>query len=79
MYLYWDKTITDNYYGIKYSLSEADVVYRNIINIFRNMGGAQAIAANINFQMEIFNLEQSGKALSNRTRRFDLPTWLVRC
>ena len=73
MHLYWEHTITEIYYGIKYSLYVGDIVFRDFINSFKNVEGAQKIAARINFQEELFNLEQSGKALPNRTRRFEPP------
>jgi len=54
------------------------VVFRDFISSFRNVAGAQTIAANINFKEELFNLEQSGKVLANRTDRFEPPP-MVRC
>ena len=78
MYLYWEQIVTENYYGNKYSLYVVDVVFRDFINSFRNVGGAQTIVAEINFQEELFNLEQSGKVLPNRTRRFE-PSPIVYC
>jgi len=57
MYLYWEQTVTENYYDVKYSLYVADVGFRDFINNFRNVGGAQAIVSNIKFQEEIFKLE----------------------
>jgi hypothetical protein len=78
MYLYREKNVTKNSYGIKYSLYVADVAFRDFINSFRNVGGAQTNAANISFQEELFNLEQSGKAMSNRTHIFE-PPHTVRC
>ena len=57
MYLYWEKTVTENYYGITYSLYVADVGFQDFINTFRNVGGAQAIVSNIKFQEELFKLE----------------------
>ena len=78
MYLYWEQTTTHNYYGIKYSLYVADVFFRDFVNIFRNVGGAQPIVANINFQVNLFNLEQSGRTLPNRTIKFEPPP-MVRC
>jgi len=36
---------------------------------FRNISGAQIIADRINFQEELFNLDQSGKAVPNRTHK----------
>jgi len=78
MYLYWGQTIIENYYGIKYSLYVAYVAFRDVINSFRNVGGGQAIVAKVNFQEELFNLEQSGKPLPNRTSIFKPPS-MVRC
>jgi len=49
------------------------VLFRDFINNFRNIGGAQIVIAITNFQEELFNLEQSGLALPNRTRRFQTP------
>ena len=57
MYLYWEQTVTENYHGIKYSLYVADVSFRDFINSFRNVGGAQAVVSNIKFQEELFKLE----------------------
>jgi hypothetical protein len=51
----------------------ACVTFRDFIDNFRNVGGAQAIAAKINFQEELFNLEQKGEALPNRTTTFEHP------
>jgi hypothetical protein len=48
---------------MKYSLYVANVIFRDFINNLRNIGGAQTIAARINFQEELFNLEQPGIAL----------------
>ena len=47
--------------------------FRDFIESFRNFGGAQTIAAIINFQEELFYLEQSGMALLYRTNRFEPP------
>ena len=49
----------------------ADVVFRDLIDSFINVGVAQSIAARINFQEELSNLEKTGKALPNRTRIFE--------
>ena len=57
MYLYWEQTVTENYYGVKYSLYVADVGFRDFINSFRNVGGAQAAISNIRFQEELFKLK----------------------
>jgi hypothetical protein len=73
--MYWEQTIIENYFEINFSLYYvANVVSRDFIDSFRNTGGAQNNAAVINFQEELFNLEQSGMALLNRTRRFEPPT-----
>ena len=42
--------------------------FNNFIDRFRNVGGAQAIVAKVNFNKELLNFEHSGKALPNRTR-----------
>ena len=52
MYLYWEQTLTENYYEVKYSLYFADVKFPNFINSFRNVGGDQALVSNIKFQEE---------------------------
>jgi len=78
MYLYWVQTVTENYFEIKYSLYVVDLVFRDFIDNFRNIGGAQRIKARINFQDELFNLEQTGLALLNRTSRFEPPI-MVSC
>ncbi len=51
----------------------ADVNFRDIINIFRNVGGAQAVVSNIKFQEELFKLVESGVSLPNRVREFQIP------
>ncbi len=56
MCLYWGQIVTENYYGVKYSLYVADVGFRDFINSFRNVGGAQAVVSNIKFQEELFKL-----------------------
>ncbi len=56
MYLYWDQIVTENYYGVKYSLYVADVNFRDFINSFRNVGGAQALVSNTKFHEELFKL-----------------------
>jgi hypothetical protein len=78
MYLYWEQTVTENYYEVKYSLYVADVRFRDFINNFRNIGGAQALVSNINFQEELFKMEQTGKPLPNLIRNFQIST-LTRC
>jgi hypothetical protein len=57
MYLYWEQTVTNNYYDVKYYLYVADVNFRDFVNRFRNVGGSQAIVSNIKFQEELFKLE----------------------
>jgi len=74
MYVYWEQNVSKNYFKVKYSLYVADVGFRDFIDNFRNIGGAQTIIARINFQEELFDLEQSGKILPNRTRRFEPPS-----
>jgi hypothetical protein len=49
------------------------VSFSNFVDNFRNFGGAQALVAKISFQEELFNLEQSGKALPNRIILFKPP------
>ena len=52
--------------------------FRDLINNFRSVGGAQALVSNIKFQEEFFKLEQSGNPLLNRIRHFQILT-LARC
>jgi len=79
MYLYWKQIATKNYFDIKYSLYFAYVVFRDFIDSFKNVGGAQTIETRINFQEVLFNLEHSGKAsLPSRTRRFKTPPMPLR-
>jgi hypothetical protein len=78
MYRFWEQTVTENYFEIKYSLYVADVIFSNFVDNFRNVGGAQAIIAKISFQEELFNLEQSGKAMPNRISR-SIPPLTTRC
>ena len=70
MYLYREQTVTEIYYGVRYSLYVADVGFRDFINNFRNVGGAQAVVSNIKFQEELFKLEQSRVPLPNRVKDF---------
>ncbi len=49
MELYWEQIVTTNYLGVTYSLYVADVNFRDFVEYFRNVGGAQAIAAHVNF------------------------------
>jgi hypothetical protein len=72
MYLYWEQIVTENYYEVKYSLYVADVNFRDFINIFRNVGGAQAVISNMKFEEELFKLEQSRVPLPNRVREFQI-------
>ena len=74
IYMYLEQTVIEKYYGIKYSLYVADIAFTNFINRFRNVGGSQAIATDINFEDKLFTLEQSGKAIPNRTNRFEPPS-----
>ena len=55
--MYWEQTVTENYYEVKYSLYVADVKFRDFINSFRNVGGDQALVSNLKFQEELFKLE----------------------
>ena len=73
IYWYWEQYVTENYSEIKHSLYVANVSFSNYVDSFRNVGGAQAITAKISFQEELFILEQSGKALPNRTSLFEPP------
>ena len=73
MYLYWEQTVPHNYFEIGYSLYVADVVFRDFIDSFKNVGGAQTTTAKFCFQEEFFN-QQPVKALHNRTRRFEPPS-----
>jgi len=57
MYIYWEQTITKNYFSIKDSLYVLDDGFNNFIDSFRNVGGSQAIVAKISFKEELFNLE----------------------
>ena len=68
-----EQNVIENYSEILYSLYVANVLFREFIDNFRNIGGAQTIVARIIFQVELFNLEQSGMALLNRTSRFKPP------
>ncbi len=63
---------------MKLSLYVADVNFRDFINSFRNIGGAQALVANIKFQEELFKLKQSRVPILNRVREFDIPK-MARC
>ena len=47
--------------------------FSNFVDNFRNVVGAQTSIAKIRFQEELFHLEQSGKAMPNRIRRFIPP------
>ena len=78
LYLYWEHTVIENYFEVTYSLYVVDVDFNNFIDNFRNVGVAQSLIAKISFQEEMFNLEQSGKALPNFTSLFEPPT-TTRC
>ena len=54
MYLYWEHTVIENYYCIKYTRYVANVAIREFLNSFRKLVGAQAAIAKINFQEELF-------------------------
>jgi hypothetical protein len=55
-----------------------DVSFRDFIEKFGNIGGAQAIVSNINFQEELFNLKHSAANLISRTKLFKPPN-MVKC
>jgi hypothetical protein len=55
-----------------------DVGFRDFIEKIRNMGGAQVIVANINFQEELINLEHAAAYLVSRTGLFKPPS-MVKC
>jgi hypothetical protein len=76
MNLCWEQTVTQNCYGIKYFVY-IYVACRDFINRFKNVGGAQAVVANLNFKEESFNLEQSRKPLPNYPRRFQPPSMVL--
>ena len=63
---------------VNYSIYIMDVSFRDFIEKFRNIGGAHAIASNINFQEECFNLEHSAANLVSRTKLFEPPK-VVKC
>ena len=73
MRLHWEQYVFDEYELVKYSIYIMDVGFRDFIEKFRNIGGAQAIVTNINFQEELFNVEHSAANLVSRTRLFELP------
>jgi hypothetical protein len=56
MHLYWEHDVFDEYEPVKYSIYIMDVSFRDFIERFKNIGGAQAIVSNINSQEEFFNL-----------------------
>ena len=49
--------VCDEYARVKYSLYIIDVGFRDFIEKFRNIRGAQTIVANLNCQEKLFNLE----------------------
>jgi hypothetical protein len=73
IFLYWEQSVSENYLEHKYSLYVANVNFRDFINSCRNIGGAQALISKIHFKEELFNLEQAGKPLLNRTETFEPP------
>ena len=77
-YRYWEQTITENDFEITYSLFVANVSFSNFVDSYRNVVGAQAVIAEISFQEELFNLEQSDKTMPNRINKFKPPT-TTRC
>ncbi len=76
--MFWEQIVTKNCQAVKYSLNFAVISFGNFMSCFKNVGGAQAIIANVNFQEEIFDLEQMGRALLNRTSHYRPPS-MVRC
>ncbi len=52
--------------------------FQDFINSFRNVGGAQALVANIKFQEELFKLEQSRVPIPYRVGDFEAPS-IIRC
>jgi len=74
MYLYWEQSVSENCFEVTYSLYVANVVFRDFIDSFRNIGCAQNMVARIKFLEELFNVEQSRRALLNRTYRFEPPS-----
>jgi hypothetical protein len=76
--LYWEQIVTENYHGVNYSLYVPDVGFRDFINSFRNVGGAQAVVSNIKFQEELFKLEQLRVPLPNRVKDFVISS-MARC
>jgi hypothetical protein len=67
--------VSENYFEVKYSLYVANAVFRAFIDGFRNLGGAKNIVDRINFQEELCNLEQSGRALLNRICGLEPHQW----
>jgi hypothetical protein len=78
MHLYWEYDVFDEYELVNYSLYIMDVSFRDFIEKFRNIGGAQAIVSNINIQEELFNLEHFAANLISRTKLFEPPN-MVKC
>ena len=76
MHVYWEQISTKDFYAIKYSLYVADVAFVDLVDSFRNVGGAQALTYKINFQEELSNLEQTRIALPIRTRNFEPPIFV---
>jgi len=56
MYRYWEQTVTNNYFEIKFSLYVADVSFSNFVDSFRNAWVAQVVVAKISFQEDFFYL-----------------------
>jgi hypothetical protein len=67
MHFWEEQDVFDEYEPVKYSIYIMDVGFRDFIDKFRNIGGAQGIVANINFQEELFNLEHFAAHLVSRT------------
>ncbi len=51
--------------------------FRDIVDSFKTIGSAEAIATKLNFQEELFSLEQKGVALPNRTKIFEPPNFVA--
>ena len=77
MHLYWEYDVFDEYELVNYSLYIMDVSFRDFIEKFRNIGGAQAIVSNINIQEELFNLEHFAANLISRTKLFEPPNMVI--
>ena len=68
---------TKDYHAIIYSLYDIAIIFRDIIDSFKIIGSAEAIATKLNFQEELFSLEQKGVALPNQTNIFEPPNFVA--